>query len=160
MSPLIETAWLLGDARAAAGDAAGSAEAYALVVRGGKSTDPRTLSLFLSTRNKSAADNEESLKLAREEYETRKDIASEEALAWALYRTGNVADAKASIIRARRLGTPDARLMFHEGAIRIAAGETAKGTALVKAALKRNPAFDRDGVREASALLAERMAAR
>ncbi len=160
VSPLVETAWLLGDAREAAGDAKGSAEAYALVVREGRRTDPRTLSLFLSTRNTSAAENEEALKLAREEYEVRKDVVTEDALAWALYRTGKLSDAKASITKARRLGTPDARLMFHEGAIRMASGEGAKGAELIKAALKKNPAFDATGVREANALLAERMATR
>jgi tetratricopeptide (TPR) repeat protein len=160
VSPLVETAWLLGDAREAAGDAKGSAEAYALVEREGRRTDPRTLSLFLSTKNKGAAEAEDALKLAREEYEVRKDMVTEDALAWALHRTGKTAEAKASILRARRLGTPDARLMFHEGAIRVAAGETAKGTELIKAALKKNPAFDATGVREANALLAERMAER
>jgi tetratricopeptide (TPR) repeat protein len=160
VSPLVETAWLLGDARQAAGDATGSAAAYALVEKEGRRTDPRTLSLFLSTRNKSVADGAEALKLAREEYEVRKDMVTEDAVAWALYRTGKIADAKASIVKARRLGTPDARLMFHEGAIRLAAGETAKGTELIKAALKKNPAFDATGVREAKALLEERMATR
>lgn len=160
VSPLVETAWLLGDAREAAGDAKGATEAYALVEREGRRTDPRTLSLFLSTRNKSAADAADALKLAREEHEIRKDMVTEDALAWALYRTGKVAEAKVSITKARRLGTPDARLMFHEGAIRIAAGETAKGAELAKAALKKNPAFDATAVREAQALLADRMATR
>jgi tetratricopeptide (TPR) repeat protein len=160
VSPLVETAWLLGDAREAAGDAKGAAEAYATVEREGRRTDPRTLSLFLSTKARSASDAEEALKLAREEYEVRKDIVTEEALAWALYRTGHIAEAKASITKARRLGTPDARLMFHEGAIRIAAGETAKGKKLVADALKKNPAFDLTAAREAKAMIDERMATR
>ncbi len=160
VSPLVETAWLLGDAKEAAGDAKGSAEAYANVEREGRRTDPRTLSLFLSTKARSAADAEDALKLAREEYELRKDIVTEEALAWALYRTGRITEAKASITKARRLGTPDARLMFHEGAIRIAAGETVKGKKLIAEALKKNPAFDVAGAREAKAMLDERMATR
>ncbi len=153
VSPLVETAWLLGDAREAAGNPKGAAEAYALVEREGRRTDPRTLSLFLSTKGRTAAEADDALKLAREEYAVRKDIATEEALAWALYRTGHLADAKASILKARRLGTPDARLMFHEGAIRLAAGETVKGKELIKAALKKNRAFDASGAREAQALL-------
>lgn len=160
VSPLVETAWLLGDAREAAGDAKGAAEAYASVEREGRRTDPRTLSLFLSTKARSAGEAEEALRLAREEYEVRKDIVTEEALAWALYRTGHIAEAKASIVAARRLGTPDARLMFHEGAIRIASGEAARGKKLVAEALKKNPAFDASGVREAKAMLDERMATR
>jgi tetratricopeptide (TPR) repeat protein len=160
VSPLVETAWLLGDAREAMGDARGATEAYALVEREGHRTDPRTLSLFLSTKGRSAAEAEEALKLAREEYEVRKDLTSEDALAWAYYRTGRIAEAKASIVKARRLGTPDARLMFHEGAIRIAAGETKQGKKLIADALKRNPAFDATGVKEAKALLDDRMATR
>lgn len=160
VSPLVETAWLLGDAREAAGDAKGAAEAYALVEREGRRTDPRTLSLFLSTKMRQPADGEEALKLAREEYEVRKDMNTEDALAWAFYRTGRLQEAKASITKARRLGTPDARLMYHEGAIRIATGDTAKGKKLVADALKKNKAFDVTGAREATALLDERTATR
>ncbi len=159
-SPLVETAWLLGDAREAAGDAAGAQEAYALVEREGRRTDPRTLSLFLSAKNRDAAQAADALKLARAEYESRKDIVSEDAIAWACYRAGKLEEAKTMIARARRLGTLDARLMFHEGAIRLAAGETKVGTDLITAALKRNPAFDASGVREARALLEERTASR
>jgi tetratricopeptide (TPR) repeat protein len=50
-SPLAESAWLLGDARAADGDAKGSLEAYALVLKEGKRTDKRTLALFLATKD-------------------------------------------------------------------------------------------------------------
>lgn len=158
VSPLVETAWLLGDAREAAGNAKGATEAYALVEREGRRTDPRTLSLFLSTKGRNAAESEDALKLARDEYQVRKDMVTEDALAWALYRTGHVADAKTAIASARRLGTPDARMMFHEGAIRLAAGETVKGKELIKAALKKNPAFDASGVPEAQALLTDRLA--
>jgi tetratricopeptide (TPR) repeat protein len=149
-SPLVETAWLLGDARAAAGDAKGAAEAYDRVEREGKKTDPRTLSLFLSTKNKNP---EEALRLAREEYATRKDVVTEDALAWALYRNGKIDEAKASITRARRLGTPDARLLFHEGALRIAAGDTKRGDELVERARKTNRAFDWAGSKEAESML-------
>jgi len=134
-SPLPETAWLLGDAKSAMGDAKGAADAYAKVEKDGKTTDPRTLSLFYSTRN---VNTEEALTLAREEYTKRKDVYTEDALAWALYRAGKIDEAKASITRARRLGTPDARLIYHEGMIRIAAGETAKGKELVARAMKMN----------------------
>ncbi len=160
VSPLVETAWLLGDAREAMGDAKGAADAYALVEHEGRRTDPRTLSLFLSTKGRGAAEAEDALALARTEYEVRKDITSEDALAWAYYRTGRIAEAKASIVKARRLGTPDARLMFHEGAIRIAAGDVKQGKKLIASALQKNPAFDATGVKEAKALLDDRMATR
>ncbi len=157
VSPLVETAWLLGDARAAAGDEKGANEAYALVEREGRRSDPRTLSLFLSTRGEKT---ELAVSLARAELEVRKDIVTEDALAWALFRSGDLAGARAAIGRARRLGTPDPRMMFHEGAIRIAAGETAKGKALVCAALAMNPALDLASAREAKKLLEQPMAVR
>jgi tetratricopeptide (TPR) repeat protein len=156
-SPLVETAWLLGDAREAAGDKAGAEEAWARVVRDGRRTDPRTLSLFLSAKNRSP---EEALGFAREEYAVRKDVITEDALAWALYRNGKIDEAKASITRARRLGTPDPRLVYHEGAIRIAAGETKKGKELVARALKMNPAFDTTSAKEAQSLLTDTLATR
>jgi tetratricopeptide (TPR) repeat protein len=156
-SPLVETAWLLGDARQASGDAAGAAEAYALVEKDGKTLDPRTLSLFLSTKNQRS---EEALRLAREEYAVRKDLTTEDALAWALYRNGKLDEAKASIAKARRLGTPDARLVYHDGAIRIAAGDPKRGRELVAQARKMNPAFDATGAKEADLLLSEKLASR
>jgi tetratricopeptide (TPR) repeat protein len=156
-SPLPETAWLLGDAKKAAGDAEGAARSYANVEKDGRRSDPRTLSLFLSTNNQDAGD---ALALAREEYAKRKDVYTEDALAWALYRAGKLDEAKASIARARRLGTPDARLVYHDGAIKLATGEAAKGKELVQKALKMNRAFDPTAVKEAEQLLSDRIATR
>ena len=156
-SPLVETAWLLGDAREAAGDRPGAEKAWALVEKEGKRSDPRTLSLFYSTKNVHA---DESLALAEEEFGVRKDVVTEDALAWALYRKGRVAEAKEHIVHARRLGTPDPRLVYHEGAIRIAAGETVQGKKLVAKALEMNKGFDRTAAREAESLLAEKVASR
>ena len=156
-SPLVETAWLLGDARASAGDAKGAREAYDRVVRDGRLLDPRTLSLFASTRNESP---EEALALAEAERAVRGDVATDDALAWALYRNGRFAEARAAIDHALRLGTRDARMLYHQGAIRIAMGERAAGRKLVQAALKLNPSFDVTGAAEASTLLASTQAAR
>jgi tetratricopeptide (TPR) repeat protein len=156
-SPLVETAWLVGDARAALGDAKGAADAYAIVEKEGRRTDPRTLSTFWSTKGTHA---DEALALAREEHAVRKDILTEDALAWALYRAGKIDEAKASIRAARALGTPDARLLFHEGAIRVAAGETEKGRKLVQQAIAMNPSFDATAAEEAARLAKEPLAVR
>jgi len=162
-SPLVETAWLLGDAREAAGDATGARQAFAMVERDGRRSDPRTLSMYLSTKAEGPEALAEALRLARSEHATRKDVVTEDALAWAAYRAGALDEAKAAIVRARRLGTPDARMIFHEGAIRLAAArreggvkqaaEIARARALVAEALRRNPAFDATGVKEARALV-------
>jgi tetratricopeptide (TPR) repeat protein len=149
-SPLVETAWLLGDAREASGDAKGAAEAFAYVEREGRRSDPRTLSLYWAAKNKEVG---EALRLAEEEYAVRKDVVTEDAVAWALYRNGRTAEAKERITRARRLRTPDARLLYHEGAIRAASGETEKGRTMVAEALKMNGAFCSTEAPEAKALL-------
>lgn len=155
-SPLVETAWLLGDAREAAGDHDGAARAWAEAEREGKKTDPRTLSLFWSTKGTHA---DEAVALARKEYEVRKDVYTEDALAWALYRSGKLAEASEHVVHARRLGTPDARLVYHEGAIRIATGDAAKGRALVATAVKTGT-LDAASARDAERLLADPVASR
>jgi tetratricopeptide (TPR) repeat protein len=148
-SPLVETAWLLGDAKAMAGDSAGARVAYDFVENEGKKSDPRTLSAFLSARNEKP---ELALALAEKEHQVRQDVYTDDVLAWALYRNGRIAEAKDAIVRARRLGTNDARLAYHEGAIRIANGEIAEGSALVRKALSTCPKFDVAGAAEAQSV--------
>jgi tetratricopeptide (TPR) repeat protein len=149
-SPLAETAWLLGDAERAAGhDALGQA-AYANVRREGGRSDARTLSLFLSTENR---DPELALRLAEAELKVRRDPYTEDTYAWALYRNGRMLEAKEAAARATRFGTKDARLLYHEGAILMAAGEAARGRVLVREALALNPHFDVTGAAHAAALL-------
>jgi tetratricopeptide (TPR) repeat protein len=150
-SPLVETAWLLGEARELAGDAEGAQRAFARAEKEGKSGDRRTLSLMYSTRKTKAVD---ALQLAEQERAARGDIATEDALAWALYRNRRFAEAEKAIARARRYGTEDARLLFHEGAIAKAMGQKQRGNALLTAALRLNPKFDVAGAAEAQALLA------
>jgi tetratricopeptide (TPR) repeat protein len=149
-SPLPETAWLLGDARDLAGDTAGAAEAWARLEKGARRSDPRTLSLFWSTKSRNTA---EALALAVAEKKTRGDPYTDDALAWALYRNGKAAEAREAIDRARSHGTKDARLLFHQGAIHVAAGDASGGKTLVAKALELNARFDRTGEAEARALL-------
>jgi tetratricopeptide (TPR) repeat protein len=153
-SPLAETAWLLSDARRCAGDESGAVAAEAEVERIGRATDPRTLASFFATRN---AHVDEAVRLAREERERRPDIYSEDALAWALYRAGRIEDARASSERAIRLGTLDARMLFHAGAIRVAAQDPS-GIELLKRALKLNPHFE--GAAEAAEIVDRAVAPR
>jgi tetratricopeptide (TPR) repeat protein len=152
-SPLPETAWLLGDARAAAGDAKGAEEAYALVVKAGRASDPRTLARFWATKDK---EHDQAVKLAQEEKKIRDDLWTEDTLAWALYRAGKIAEAKAASDKATALGTKDPALLYHAGAIKIAAGDKAAGLKLVKEALALNARFDVTGAAEAEKLAAEK----
>jgi len=151
-SPLVETAGLLADARELAGDAKGAAEALAMAEREGRANDPRSLSIVYSTRDRKA---KEALELAEKERKVRGDVATDDAYAWALYRNRRFDEARTAIDHARRLGTPDPRLMFHQGAIHIATGDGENGRRLVEAALKTGPRFDVIEAKEAQALAAE-----
>jgi tetratricopeptide (TPR) repeat protein len=149
-SPLAETAWLLADARKASGNDEGARASYADVERIGRATDPRTLALFLATQNRNA---EEAVRLAREEQHRRPDILSDDALGWALYRLDHLEEARVAVERATRLGTPDARLLFHAGAVFTALGDP-RGRSLLMEAVRLNPHFDAQGAAEAASLLA------
>jgi tetratricopeptide (TPR) repeat protein len=120
-------------------------------VRLGRRGDRLNLALFLATRNRDAA---EALAAITAEAESRAGVYVDDARAFALYRAGRIDEALAASERALALGTPDARLLFHAGAIRIAAGDAAGGRKLVAQALELNPGFDVTGAREARTLLA------
>jgi len=149
-SPLVETAWLLGDARTLAGDVKGADDAYAIVEKDGRLTDGRTLALFFATKNKNA---KEALSLAEAERKVRGDLYTDDALAWALYRNARFADAKVAIDRTLFHGTKDARLLYHSGAIRAALGDVEGGNGQIAEALRLNPKFDVTGEAEAAKIL-------
>ncbi len=150
-SPLVETAWLLGDARQLAGDPSGADKAYDLAVTEGRRSDGRTLAAFYATKNR---DIDEAVRLALAERTVRDDIYTEDTIAWALYRAGKLDEAHEAAQRAVALGTKDARLLYHAGAIRIARGDARAGAALVREALRLHPKFDATAAPEAEALLA------
>ncbi|HEY3493200.1 MAG TPA: tetratricopeptide repeat protein [Polyangiaceae bacterium] len=149
-SPLLETACWLADALAEAGDTSGAQQALERAEREGLRGDARALSLFYSTRGKNLA---RALELARAERRVRGDVYTEDALAWAYYKNGAFELARQSSDRAVRLGTPDARLAFHRGAILLATGEVRRGRELLRETLARHPKFDRSGAAEARRLL-------
>ena len=149
-SPTTETAWLLADVYDALERAADADAARAQVRARGEREDRRTLALFLAARDE---DRELALRLATEEAALRGGIYTDDALAWSLHRLGRHAEAKVASDRALALGTRDASLWFHAGAIALALGERERGRDLLKRALDLNPNFDRTGAREARALL-------
>jgi tetratricopeptide (TPR) repeat protein len=85
---------------------------------------------------------DEALRLARRERERRKDIYTSDALAWALYKKGQFAEAKQFADEALRLGTRDPRLLYHAGMIAHALGERARASKLLRQTLAINPSFD------------------
>lgn len=85
---------------------------------------------------------DEALALARKERARRRDIYTCDNLAWALYKKGLHAEAKAASDEALRLGTRDARLLYHAGMIARALGDRARGAKYLREALAVNPSFD------------------
>lgn len=150
MAPLVETAWLLSVAKAAAGDAVGAAEMEAKVLDTGKLNDPRTLAAFLANKNREPA---LALKLAEAEAKKRGGPYTDDVVAWAAYRAGDLDKASEASQRALQYGTKDATLLYHAGAIRLAKGDLAGGQKLLKEALTLNPQFDVVGAKEAAGLL-------
>lgn len=148
--PLVETAWLLGDALTAAGDRAGAAQAWSEVQRLGRQGDPRTLALFLATKNQ---DPTEALKLAREEVLKRPGPHSRDAYAFALLRAGQIGEAQAEMKAVLELGVREPAIRYHAGLIALAAGKKVEGQRLLREALRMNPHFDTTGAEEARSVL-------
>lgn len=76
---------------------------------------------------------------ARKDFASRQSVQACDALAWALYKNGEVAEAAQLTTRALRTGIKDAHLLFHAGMIRFAAGDLAAGKAAMREAVAVNP---------------------
>ena len=74
--------------------------------------------------------------------DARPDASGHDLLAWALYRLGRYTDAAKEVSAARALGADDARLRFHDGAIRVALRDVEPGRALLGSAASSGPALD------------------
>ncbi|HEX7295604.1 MAG TPA: tetratricopeptide repeat protein [Pyrinomonadaceae bacterium] len=85
---------------------------------------------------------QESLLLARREYELRKDIFTCDSLAWALFKNGNVSEAKKTISEALRTGSRDARINYHAGVIYRSLKMRDKAARYLRLGAAMNSAFD------------------
>lgn len=99
----------------------------------------RQLALFYADHD---LKGDEAYKKAAQEYELRRDIYGADALAWTALKAGKIAEAQSAIKEALRLGTRDARLLYHAGMIARAAGEMPSAREYLKRALTLNPRFD------------------
>jgi tetratricopeptide (TPR) repeat protein len=122
LNPLPEHRWALADALRQQGRAADAVAVETDLLRDGAADDPRTLSLFLSTRRGHSPD---AIRLARRELEARADVFTLDALAWSLASAGELREAAALMTRALAAGTQDARLFLHAAAIASADGRPA-----------------------------------
>ena len=113
-NPLPEHEWLLSEALRASGQESEATTTEARLIARGVADDPRTVSLFLSTHGQQLA---LALSLAEKELETRADVFTHDAVAWALAANGRNDDAWKSIGHALAEGTKDARTFLHAGVI-------------------------------------------
>ncbi|HEX8294370.1 MAG TPA: tetratricopeptide repeat protein [Pyrinomonadaceae bacterium] len=142
--PSADTALALGDLHARLGRAGEAARHYATFEslepeNAAAENDMHHLVAYWTDHDKNL---DEALALARKERERRKDVYTCDTLAWALYKKGLHAEAKAASDEALRLGTRDPRLLYHAGMIAYALGESGRGADYLRQALAINPAFD------------------
>jgi Flp pilus assembly protein TadD len=76
---------------------------------------------------------------ARKALEQRHGIEIWDALAWALYKNQQGAEAGVAITKALATGTKDAHLLYHAGMIRLSIGDVAGGKKALREALEINP---------------------
>lgn len=112
LNPLPEYQWALIEALQTLGQSDAALEKD--LNEHGTMTDPRTYALYLATRGQDPAT---ALRLAQAEFETRQDVFTHDALAWAWMESGDYSLAGAEINRALSAGTQDARLFLHAGII-------------------------------------------
>jgi tetratricopeptide (TPR) repeat protein len=118
------------------GDDAG-AQARLEQARALADAEPRPLAHYLARHE---LEPERALALAKAELDARANVAAQDTMALAQLRAGRVADARASIEAALRLGTPDAEMHLHAGLIAAAEGRHD----VAKRELARARELDRD----------------
>lgn len=129
---------LRGD-RALAREQYGAVEAIARLARANRQVFNRQLATFYADHDRKPA---RAVALAEREMAVRKDVYGWDVYAWALYRAGHFAEAREASDRALRLGTRDARLLYHSGMISLALGNDDRAARDLGAALQISPAFD------------------
>jgi tetratricopeptide (TPR) repeat protein len=135
----------LGDLYKITGRDSDAAQQYSLVQQIGHLSRSngviynRQMALFLADHN---LNQEEAYRDARQEFEVRKDVYGADALAWAALKAGKLDEAQAAIKDALKLGTRDARILYHAGMIAQAAGNATAARDYLRRALEISPKFD------------------
>lgn len=83
----------------------------------------------------------EAVKWARKDLEGRQTGAAHDALAWALYKTGDAAAALDASKRALQTGLTDPHVLYHAAMIHISAGDISEGQRLLHKCAEVNPHF-------------------
>lgn len=141
ISPEPEVPSLLGDLYTLKGDDE-RAEAYYGQVEHIASAAPgayrRDVSTFLSDHDREL---EKALRLAQEDLGARRDPGAYDTLAWALFRSGRLEEARDASDRALELGGGDAGSWYHAGQISLALGNRERGLDEIRQALEANRHF-------------------
>lgn len=142
--PMPEYVVALGDLYTKAGKLDNARKQYELVEYIGKLSAlnqamyNRELAYFYADHEVKLA---EGLVLAERELEYRRDIYAHDVLAWNLYKSGRLEQARAAIDEALRLGTQDAKLFYHAGMIFNQLGDKEKARLYLRRALSTSPHF-------------------
>ncbi len=139
--PLPEFVIALGELHEAAGRDEEAARQYALVngMQQLFQAQGADVDLELALFEADHGDPARAVALARAAYERRPGIRGAEALAWALYRAGDYAEARTQIDAALKLGTRDAVLLFRAALIARAGGDSAAAETLLAEARALTP---------------------
>jgi len=89
----------------------------------------------------SEPDASEAVSAARKDLELRHSGAAYDALAWALYKSGDLTGASAAATKALESGVKDSHILYHAGLIRMSAGDLPGGQAALREAAAVNPQF-------------------
>jgi tetratricopeptide (TPR) repeat protein len=137
--PQPELVAALGDLYALSGSEDRAAAQYELVegiarlAAANGSVYDRQLTLFAADHDRNVAD---AVRQARAELTLRGDVYGHDALAWALFKAGQLDEAAAEAAAAMALGTPDPRIAYHAGLIAVARGEAAAALPLLRLAVR------------------------
>jgi tetratricopeptide (TPR) repeat protein len=126
-TPTLELAARIGDLYAERGDTVEAERYYQVaedVAGPAIAQTEANLALFLAERGRTLP---EAVRIAETVAATRDDIFTDDALAWAYFKVGRLAEAQAAAARALRTGTKDDRILSHAARIREAAASRASG---------------------------------
>ena len=143
--PMPDYVAALGDIYAKIGRAAEAKQQYELVEYIGRLSAlnqvlyNRELAYFYADHD---IKPKEALELAQRELDYRRDVYAYDVAAWSLYRNGKFQEARAAIREALKLGTKDAKLLFHAGMIQQALGEKEPAREFLARAIALNPQFN------------------
>ena len=115
-APSAELAEAIGDAATRLGRAAEAGRYYGIAESMWRydTPEPAMLARFMADHGRVP---DEAVRIAESAVAVRHDIFTEDALGWALFKAGRIAEARAASARARRTGSRDPRIVAHARAI-------------------------------------------